>query len=89
MLVVFKKNNNSVGIVKPVNEYVKEYGIEYLAKTDVPAGSPYWIVDSSEIPTDRTFRDAWEIPDEWGEPDGYGSEFTTFEGVLNAENQSE
>lgn len=31
-----------------------------LALKDVPAGKPFQIVDVSEIPTDRTFRAAWE-----------------------------
>jgi hypothetical protein len=34
--------------------------IEQIAAKDVPAGKPYKIVDVSDIPTDRTFRDAWE-----------------------------
>jgi hypothetical protein len=31
-----------------------------LAMKDIPEGKPYKIVDVSDIPTDRTFRDAWE-----------------------------
>jgi hypothetical protein len=31
-----------------------------LALKDVPQGKPYKIVDASDIPSDRTFRDAWE-----------------------------
>jgi hypothetical protein len=31
---------------------------ETIAK-DVPVGLPYIPVDRSEVPTDRTFRDAW------------------------------
>ena len=35
--------------------------------------TPYWIVDPSFIPTDRTFRDAWELDEtQLGEPNGYG-----------------
>jgi len=34
--------------------------IEQIAAKDVPVGKPYKIVDASEIPTDRTFRNAWE-----------------------------
>jgi hypothetical protein len=30
----------------------------------VPANTPYKIVDVSEIPSDRTFRNAWEYV-EW------------------------
>ncbi len=34
--------------------------IEEIAAKDVPAGKPYKIVDVADIPTDRTFRNAWE-----------------------------
>lgn len=32
----------------------------WVAAKDVPEGKPYKIVDVADIPTDRTFRDAWE-----------------------------
>ena len=35
--------------------------IEEIATKDVPADKPYKIVDVSDIPTDRTFRNAWEF----------------------------
>lgn len=38
--------------------------IEQIAAKDVPEGKPFKIVDVSEIPSDRTFRDAWEYK-EW------------------------
>lgn len=34
--------------------------IEEIAAKDVPAGKQYKIVDVADIPTDRTFRNAWE-----------------------------
>ena len=34
--------------------------IEQIAAKDVPAGVPFSIVDVSSIPSDRTFRNAWE-----------------------------
>jgi hypothetical protein len=34
--------------------------MEWIANKDVPEGKPYKIVDVSDIPEDRTFRDAWE-----------------------------
>lgn len=37
--------------------------------------TPYWIVDPSITPSDRTFRDAWEIDETaLGEPHGFGGE---------------
>lgn len=34
--------------------------LAWLAAKDVPAGKPFGIVDAADIPTDRTFRNAWE-----------------------------
>ena len=34
--------------------------IEEIAAKDVPAGKPFKIVDVTDIPTDRTFSNAWE-----------------------------
>lgn len=34
--------------------------IARIAAKDVPAGKPYKIIDMDEVPTDRTFRNAWE-----------------------------
>lgn len=35
--------------------------IEEIAAKDVPAGAQYKIVDAADIPTDRTFRNAWTM----------------------------
>jgi hypothetical protein len=37
--------------------------IEEIAAKDVPQGKEYHIVDVSEIPEDRKFRNAWEWAD--------------------------
>lgn len=34
--------------------------VEEIAAKDVPEGITYHIVNTSDLPTDRTFRDAWE-----------------------------
>lgn len=41
-----------------------------VAKKDVPAGTPYLIVEDDVIPSDRTFANAWEA--DFSNPDGYG-----------------
>jgi hypothetical protein len=52
-----------------------ELPIETVARKDVPQGIAYKFLDSSELPQDREFRNAWEveidIPDGYGDPDGY------------------
>ena len=44
--------------------------ISELAQKDVPAGTPYLIVEDDVVPSDRTFRNAWEA--DFSNPDGYG-----------------
>jgi len=49
--------DDGVAIIVPANCGLT---IEELAVKDVPTGKPYKIVDVSDIPSDRTFRNAWE-----------------------------
>ena len=58
--IIYKNPDNSVSIIVPSTEYLKTHTIEQLVLKDVPANTPYKIVDVSEIPNDRTFRNAWE-----------------------------
>ncbi len=39
--------------------------LEETAKKDVSTGSKYWIVDEKDLPKDRSFRDAWEIDEQF------------------------
>jgi len=58
--IIYPNDDGGVSILIPTPEYLEEHTIEELAAKDVPAGKPYQIVDVSDIPTDRTFRNAWE-----------------------------
>jgi len=58
--IIYPTDDGGVAIIVPAPEYLAEHTIEELAAKDVPAGKPYKIVDVADIPTDRTFRDAWE-----------------------------
>ena len=51
--IIYPTDNGGVAVIIPA------ISIE-LAMKDVPAGKPYKIVDVADIPTDRTFRNAWE-----------------------------
>lgn len=61
-------NETSVSIIIPSDNC--GLPLEDIARKDVPSGVPYLIVDVSDIPTDREFRDAWEA--DFTTPDGYG-----------------
>ena len=58
--IIYKNQDNSVSIIVPSPEALQSMTIEQIALKDVPANTPYKIVDVSEIPSDRTFRNAWE-----------------------------
>ena len=51
--IIYPNDDGGVSIIVPTES------IE-LAMKDIPTGKPYKIVNVSDIPTDRTFRDAWE-----------------------------
>jgi hypothetical protein len=54
--IIYPTDDGGVAIIIPADCGLT---IEEIAAKDVPAGKAYNIVDVSEIPTDRTFRDAW------------------------------
>lgn len=56
--IIFPNDEGGVSVIVPAVEC--GLSIEEIAAKDVPAGKPYKIVDVSEIPSDRTFRNAWE-----------------------------
>lgn len=80
--IIFKNKDNSIGIITPTDEALSFATIEQIADKDVPYNLPYWIVEDSIIPTDRTFRSAWEIDESFGVPDGFGGESNEFDSEL-------
>ena len=67
--ILFKNKNGGVSIITPSPEW--KGTMDELAKKDVPTGKKYKIVDASEISSDRSFRNAWEV-DEALLTDGVG-----------------
>ena len=76
--ILFRNKDNSISIITPTQEALDLYGIEAIAKKDVPHNRPYKIVEDDAIPTDREFRNAWTI-DDAELTDGVGGELNTFE----------
>ena len=56
--IIYPNDDGGVSIIIPTIEC--GLSIEEIAAKDVPAGKSFKIVDVSDIPTDRTFRNAWE-----------------------------
>lgn len=59
--IIYKTAEGGVAVLIPTAEWLETHTIEELAEKDVPAGVEFKIVDVSDIPSDRTFRDAWEF----------------------------
>jgi len=56
--IIYPTDDGGVAVIVPAAEC--GLSIEAIAAKDVPAGKPFKIIDASEIPSDRTFRNAWE-----------------------------
>lgn len=56
--IIYPNDEGGVSIIVPATEC--NLTIEEIAAKDVPAGKPFKIVDVADIPSDRTFRNAWE-----------------------------
>ena len=58
--IIYPTANGGVVVVVPTPDYLLTHTIEDCAAKDVPAGTPFKIVEVADIPSDRTFRNAWE-----------------------------
>jgi len=72
--IIYKTDEDGVAVLVPTGEL----SLEETAAKDVPAGRPFAIVDAANIPSDRTFRGAWEI-DEAELTDGVGADYGVME----------
>jgi len=70
MKIIYKTLEDTVSVITLTSEWTGT--MEELAQKDVPTGLKYKIVEDSVIPTDRTFRNAWEV-DEAELTDGVGA----------------
>lgn len=55
--IIYPIDDGGVAVIIPADCGLT---IEEIAAKDVPAGKPFEIVDVADIPSDRTFRNAWE-----------------------------
>jgi hypothetical protein len=70
MRIIYKTSEDTVSVIAPSPNWTGT--MEELAQKDVPTGLKYKIVEDSDIPTDRSFRNAWEV-DEATLTDGVGA----------------
>ena len=57
-VIIYPNDDGGVSIVNPAPNC--GLTIEQIAAKDVPHGKPFKIINASELPSDRTFRCAWE-----------------------------
>jgi hypothetical protein len=58
--IIYPTDEGGVAVIVPSAEYLANHTIEELAAKDVPDGKSYQIIDEADIPSNRTFRNAWE-----------------------------
>jgi len=58
---IIYKTDEGMAIIVPSPNWAGT--LEELASKDVPSGSEYWIVEDTDLPSDKTYRSAWEIND--------------------------
>ena len=64
--ILYQNSEGGLSVIHPTGELP----IEDVCQKDVPAGTPYLIVEDDVVPSDRSFRNAWEA--DFSKPDGYG-----------------
>ena len=57
--IIYQTDDGGVAVIIPAHDC--GLTVEQIAAKDVPTGKPYKIVDVSEIPTDRSKREAWTV----------------------------
>ncbi len=55
--IIFPNDDGGVSVIIPSDNF--GLSVEDIARKDVPAGKAYQIVDVADVPSDRSFRNAW------------------------------
>lgn len=52
--IIYPNDSDGIAVIVPAPNIAQSQALQA-----VPSGKPYLIVSDADIPTDRTFRDAW------------------------------
>ena len=55
--IIFPNDDGGVSVIVPSDNC--GLSVEEIARKDVPSGKAYQIVDVANVPSDRSFRNAW------------------------------
>ena len=75
--IIYKTPEGDLAVIIPSPRELEVHTIQDIAQKDVPSGVSYKIIDEDDLPTDRTFRNAWTIADDQL-TDGSGSQNDVF-----------
>jgi hypothetical protein len=56
--IIYPTDDGGVAVIVPAPDC--GMAIEEIARKDVPFGKPFKIINTTDVPDDRTFRNAWE-----------------------------
>ena len=59
--IIYQTDEGGVAVIIPTPQALETMTIRQIAEKDVPTGKAFKIVEDSEVPSDRTFRGAWEV----------------------------
>lgn len=69
--IIFRNAEGGVSVLVPCDCGLT---LDQIAAKDVPAGSPYKIVNVADMPADRQWRDSWTV-NEADLTDGVGADY--------------
>ena len=61
--IIYKNDDGILAIIVPTSKALEIMTIEEIAKKDVPTGKAYKIIEDTDVPSSREFRNAWTIDD--------------------------
>lgn len=59
--IIYQTDEGGVAVIIPTPQALETMTIRQIAEKDVPTGKAFKIVEDSDVPSDRTFRGAWEV----------------------------
>jgi hypothetical protein len=60
-VIIYNQDNGIPAVVTPTEEGLELMGIMAIAKSSVPAGKPFKIIDASELPSEP--QESWSVSD--------------------------
>ena len=75
--IIYKQDSGVLAVITTILTEINPvtgnpFTIEEIAAKDVPTGKKYKIIEDSDLPSNRNFRDAWTV-DESDLTDGEGA----------------